>query len=269
MSSTDELVAHANAGVKILLGRTNASDIWTLRLSVPSARLQVFDTSTPGTSCKLYKAVIEVPYDLNTNFAVFLDLKSRLKWDSNIAGLETTLVAALSQSSDFQLCGGKPNYLILHSATKPVGPISGRDFTDCIYLGPISALPPDVAQCAPATLGSSAAGSAKCLVNGGAGLAQGHAAFPETSAFVRGFNFSGSGWVLEPIAGPTDTSSSAPAVPTNANGWTRIYYVVQSDLKGWLPTAVVNSSMVNMFQTFFANFLHHMSHQAFSTPGSK
>jgi hypothetical protein len=172
-----------------------------------------------------------------------------MSWDQNIAGLNSEIVEELPPSAAFP--HGNPRFLIFRSATKAVGPISGRDFVDCVYLGPLGALPESVRSAAPA-------GLEQVIINGGSGLPNGHASFTETSAFVRGFNHPGCGWVLQPLSGPSDASSTA-AVPSNSDGWTRVYYVVQSELKGWLPTAVVNSSMVGMFTTFFTNFLAHMA----------
>lgn len=256
MATEEELLKTAKTGVIALVKNsspeaTASGGKWNPVKADASVRLNIFDnSSTPGTNVKLYKAVIEIPYNLETVFAVILDLKSRLKWDGNIAALEGTDLKIVDGP---ELCGWKPKYQIFRSATKQVGPISGRDFVDVVYIGQMDLLPADIKSAAPAGL------QPGTILNGGSGLSAGHPAYPEASGFVRGFNFPGCGWVIEPLQGPTDTSAGAAPVPANSNGWTRIHYIVQSDLKGWLPSAVVNASMVGMFESFFAALLKYMA----------
>jgi hypothetical protein len=78
---------------------------------------------------------------------------------------------------------------------------------------------------------------------------------------VRGVNSPGCGWVLEPLPPQRKDDASGKdgsRLPTNHNGWVRVTYVVQSDLKGWLPPSVISASMVGMFGSFFGDMLAHM-----------
>jgi START domain len=155
------------------------------------------------------------------------DFAGRLSWDQNIKGLDKIIIKTLSGegATGDEICA-------FRSATKAVGPISGRDFVDAIYVGKFSSLPEDVKKCLAA---GQVGHPDECLINGGMGAEAGHPSFPETKEFVRGLNYPGSGWLFEPT-GPESV---------------RIYYCVQSQLNGWLPAAVVNSSMQGMFVDFF------------------
>ena len=258
------IVAAANAGVTELLAHasavTNASGKpWLLKHTEPRLRLVVHDSPHAGRSQRAFKAVIELPFSLTAVVTHILDLEARMKWDKNIAKLAATPVREVLAAQP--LPQDTASYLVFCSCTRAVGPISGRDFVDAIYVGPMSLLPDEVRLAAPPTVAATA------WVNGGAGLPGGHASFPESSSFVRGANF-GSGWVVELLAGPSDASATAAPLPRGAThgGWTRVTYIVQSDLKGWLPAAVVNASMVNMFVTFFDNLIAHMAAAAAAVP---
>jgi len=114
-------------------------------------------------------------------------------------------------------------------------------------------------------------------ISGCHGLSE-HPNFQASPAFVRGFNHAGSGWILEPLAGPSQPEESPQTLPPGQRHprhggasemqWTRVSYVVQSELRGWLPPAVVNSSMVGMYSTFFSDLIGQLS-RASNVPQSK
>ena len=94
--------------------------------------------------------------------------------------------------------------------------------------------------------------AAGAFVNAGTGL-KAHDAFPATGALVRGFNHP-SGWLFEPADPPPAGDGGAPP-PANSNGHTRVTYVVQPELAGWLMPAIVNGSLAGMFANFFGDML--------------
>jgi hypothetical protein len=249
--SDDHIIAFCKAALSVLLkhadGDTNAAGTpWVCKNSVPHLRLRVVDSAYNGAPQTLFKAVIEVPYCLRTVLTTITDLQRRLTWDRNIAGLGVTVVREVGAGE-----GGMPppRFCLFHSATKAVGPISGRDFVDAVFIGPISALPPEIVAQAPKAIAPGA------WVNGGCGLPEGSDKYPGSS-LVRGLN-APSGWVLEPSSAPAD--AGAAPLPAGHDGWTRISYVVQSDLKGWMPSMVVNASLTGMFTDFFTDLLSFMA----------
>jgi hypothetical protein len=66
--------------------------------------------------------------------------------------------------------------------------------------------------------------------------------FPPQSGWVRGFNYSGSGWYFLPAG---DRGQD-----------TRAVYVIMTDLRGWFVSAVINraigGSYVSCFEDLFA-----------------
>lgn len=252
------VVSSAQEGVRVLLQHAGsevnaAGQPWKRATKLDAKlRLDIFESSVPGCSQKVFKAIIEVPYKLSTLCREIADLPARLRWDRNIAALDMRTVQDVPSATSSDAHGV---YTLFRSCTKAVGPISSRDFVDATYIGPFSLLPEAVRAAAPA-------GMDVAWVNGGRGLEEGHADFPEVSGVVRGLNHPGCGWVFEVIAGPSEALGPAPAnsaLPPGHDGWTRITYVVHSKLNGWLPSSIVNSSMVGMYGTFFGDMLAHMA----------
>jgi hypothetical protein len=118
----------------------------------------------------------------------------------------------------------KPRVFLLRSATKAVGPISARDFVDVT-----------------AVLNDS---NGKLISGGGSIVDLGR--FPIQSGFVRGWNTSGGGWYYEPMEKDGKIIGC------------RVHYVIQTDLKGWLPTMIVNGAIAGSYVTFFTDFLKHL-----------
>jgi hypothetical protein len=88
------------------------------------------------------------------------------------------------------------------------------------------------------------------LVHGGAGIEE-HALFPHQPRVLRALNMCGVGWHLVPI--PSPDGSAQP--------WTRVSYVIQSDLRGWLPHFVINSAMSSTYAGFFEGVIKELKHR--------
>jgi hypothetical protein len=74
-------------------------------------------------------------------------------------------------------------------------------------------------------------------VSGGGGI--NNIGFPsKIGNFVRGFNHSGGGWYFQSIDNGTKT---------------KVYYVIQCDLKGWFPPIVINSVLGGSYVDFFTD----------------
>jgi len=164
----------------------------------------------PIVASRVYACCLSPPRKV---LDVLDDSQGRLQWDRNIKSLETVVL----QEAPFRAC-------LLCSCTKNVGIISGRDFIDVpVYLEYKDApSPPAGPDAFVAPVGS--------LVNGGHGIPS-HPLFPEKSGVVRGWNSPGSGWLFEPV------------VVEGGEVHTRVHYLIHVDLKGWIPTALVNSSL--------------------------
>ena len=229
MSLDKQHISSAKAGVEALLSNikvdVNAEGRpWVLGLERPDIHLKVYYSDVPGSSLLRFKGVCTIDgYDPQFIQEAISDNKERLKWDSNIAALDIHDIRGGSsgiESTD----EGVLRVVLLRSATKPVGPISAREFLDV------------TAICDERFPGVSK-GS---VVSGGTGVVDADR-FPEASGFVRGWN-TASGWVFE----KTETG-------------TRIHYVIHSDLKGWMLSVVVNNALTGSYVTFFSDVQNRLS----------
>ena len=229
----DALVASAKAGVAACLANSvpdvNAEGRpWTQGLDDKALRLRVFYSEVPGSSLLRFKGVCDLdgftPQFVQTAIS---DNVERLKWDSNMFGLDTIVLRGpgaaasapeLSATSD----AGVRRVVLLRSATKRVGPVSAREFID------VTAICDDGFPGVPA-------GS---VMSAGAGVpdADADARFPAAHGYVRGANSPGCGWLFE----------RTPA-------GTRVHYVIHSDLKGWFVPMVINAVLTGSFVTFFGD----------------
>jgi hypothetical protein len=173
-----------------------------------------------GCSNNRFKGVCEMAHAPSTVWACLHDNEKRHLWDRNISRVTALCVRAGAPVTE----GGAPERAcIVHSQTRNVGIIAGRDFVDLpVFLsfedGPSAPTGPDGFVAPKGT-----------LVSGGAGIED--ARYPPAAGFVRGWNSPGSGWVLEPVPQP------GGAVHT------RVHYLIHTDLKGWIPTMLINSSL--------------------------
>ena len=63
----------------------------------------------------------------------------------------------------------------------------------------------------------------------------------KVSNYTRGYNHPGSGWVFEPFEAGESVTGNGTGV--GAGGGVRVTMAVLSDIKGWVPTSLVNSSI--------------------------
>ena len=223
-----DLVATARLGVRALLANTRADANaegrpWTLGLEDAALGLRVFHSEVPGCALLRFKGVCDLPAQFSPQFVqtAISDNAARLKWDSNMAALDTVVLRGPGAPAGAPpLDAGVRRVVMLRSATRPVGPVSAREFVDVTLIcdDGFEGVPP---------------GS---VVSGGAGAVD-NARFPEQPGFVRGWNSPGCGWVFE----------------RRADGGTRVHYVIQSDLKGWFMSFVVNNVLTGSFVTFFTD----------------
>lgn len=68
---------------------------------------------------------------------------------------------------------------------------------------------------------------------------------PSTSKFVRGEVLPGCAWYCE------------PAPQADGSVWCTLYYIVLTDIKGWVPAALVNAGISENFQSYFKGLRKH------------
>jgi hypothetical protein len=238
-ASTDAAHAHAAlAGVQLLL--TNAAldgspsadgTPWSEASRKPDLHLTIYRSDAKGSSYARFKAVCVLPHAPAVLARFVADNEARMKWDSNIARLETHALAA----GDAAGTGSPPppgaKFYLLRCQTHAVGPISARDFVDAVAT---YALPDGR------------------LVNGGASVVDA-ARCPERKGVVRGWNTPGGGWVFEPVRVPATSDG------TGARVHTRVVYVIHSDLRGWMPSSVVNAALTSTYVAFFTDLRKAMA----------
>jgi hypothetical protein len=212
-------VEAAKSGVAALLANVraeaNAEGLpWTPCLDNPALRLRVFYSSVPGSSILRFRATCDIAgHSPQFVQATISDNAARLGWDSNIAALDTTVLRGEGAAAGAPPAErGMVRVVLLRSATRPVGPISAREFLD------VTGICNDEFPGVPK-------GS---VVSGGAGVVDA-ARYPEAAGFVRGWNSPGCGWLFE----KTDEG-------------TRVHYVIHSDLKGWMLAMIVNNALTQV-----------------------
>ncbi len=223
------VAASRDAALALLLGNcgptlTCDGAPWSRVLANAALSLEVFDAPVPASALRRFKAVAALPFPPAAVAAALADHAARMVWDRNIALLEEVEL----QAAPFRAT-------LLHSRTKAVGPIAGRDFVDACVALHLPAPPAAGPEAWVAAPGSIAAG--------GIGV-RADARFPETPAAVRGYNTPGSGWVFEPADGGAAT---------------RVHYCIHVDLAGWLPTMLVNSSIAGSYVSFFTDLGRHLA----------
>lgn len=221
------LLSKAYGAVDLLLANTRDAEVnadgnkWRLEFERKDLRLSVFNSEAKGSPIRRFKAVCFLP-DISPDelMSFICDVQHRLTWDRNIHTL------TMLQLSD----DARGKVAVLRSATKQVGPISGRDFIDAT----IVTKRPD--------------GS---VINCGSGLdtAECYGLFPPTSAFVRGFNQAGTGWHVEP----------------HESG-SRVNYVIQPDLKGWFTAFIINQVIGGSYSSFFEDLQRALAQRKDPTP---
>jgi hypothetical protein len=122
---------------------------------------------------------------------------------------------------------------------------------------PLSALPAGgdaavaaaAARLPPGTFISSARG-----IPAGSAIDQ---TWPLPAGIVRGAN-DACGWIFEPLA--VDAANAADFGPLVApQGATRITYLIQTNIRGWMPTLVVNTSIYGLYKDFTTDLLRRLA----------
>jgi hypothetical protein len=229
------LVDAAKAGVRALLANVGADanaegEAWVLNLDDAALRLKVFYSKVPGSALLRFKGVCELGAQFAPQFVqtAVSDNAARLKWDGNMLALDTVVLRGAGAPAAAPALepgaggadAGVRRVVLLRSATKQVGPVSGREFVDVTAIcdDGFAGVPP---------------GS---VASGGAGVVDA-ARFPDDASLVRGWNSPGCGWLFE----------------RRADGGTRVHYVIQSDLKGWFLPMIINSVLTGSYKTFFGD----------------
>lgn len=197
---------------------------WREVLRKDALHLTVFDADMPHGGMRRFKGICELRgYSPARVQKCLQDLEARLKWDDNMLRLDVTVLQEAPERA-----------ILLHSVTKAVGPISSRSFLDCTVF---------LAVDSEEGFGPSGPDGYKppkgTLLSGGVGV-ETDARYPEDKSWVRGINDPGCGWVFEPIR---DASGAVTG--------TRVIYCILTHLRGWLPNAVVNSSLANSYVAFY------------------
>ena len=170
--------------------------VWTLNFSKEEIKLKVYSSVAADVKLLRFKGVCTLPYDTKTIVDFVGDNSHRMTWDRNVCDINTHDI----YSSD----DGSSMVKLLRVATKKVGPISGRDFADIIAIQKI-----DNGR----------------FVNAGASISAKDMTFidnffPESKAFVRGWNHSGGGWMFEPL----ETIDGSPTTQISYGTYTLLQY---------------------------------------------
>jgi len=208
----------------------------------PDLQLRVFSSREPNSSLKRWLGVCKFPgTDCVELMRHFNDLQKRLTWDKNCTNLQThdlyswPVIDPSASADAAQRTLPLENTLkFLRCTTAAHGPISARDFVDVNYLRHDVDL----------------RGKCYAVVSCGgvtSELANFHESkhpdvYPVVSGVVRGITSGGCGWYIEQDRDPrTGEYTDACAVS----------YVIHSDIKGWLPTVLINSTVGGTFADFF------------------
>lgn len=195
----------------------NAEGIpWSLDFTNKELNLSVYSSEVPNSNLKRFKAecIIENIQPVDL-LDVITNVEERIKWDRNMTKVEEYVISNDPDAHENE------KIIVLHCETKAVGPISGRDFVDLIVLKKCS----DGSTFSTGISFDIADPLATYL-------------YPIQQNIVRGYNHYGSGSYIQPLP--------------EGNG-SKISYVIQTDLKGWFLSYIVNSAIGGSFNTYFAD----------------
>ena len=198
---------------------SNDGFLWREMSFNAALRMRLYQGDVPGKVTR-HKAVVLVPHSPREFLDALLNDPRRLVWDASISHLESVAV------------GESGRLWIQYGVTKGVFGVSARDFVSAVGFEDLDG---------------------GGIVHGGSGIPAGHPSFPERPGIVRALNLEGVGWHLVPVPPPADASEEQ-----RANPWTRISYVVQTELRGWLPQFVINSAMSSTYSAFFGGVLEDL-----------
>ena len=181
----------------------------------------------PGGGMLRWKAVGELPHSFSKICDAIFESANRLQWDANMQSIE-----CLHQFGD--------GLKIVRYVTNSVGPIASRDFIDLIaeWSTDQQSQPRTRGQCG-FSLDSS--DWAELFPDGVPQHLRQYV--EECDGCVRGKNYTPCGWLFQ------DTG-------TDLVSW---YYCIQSDIRGSMPSWIVNSAMANTFKDFSKSLTTHCS----------
>jgi len=181
---------------------------WIVEYEKKELDLTVYYSQPKNSSIRRFKAVCLIHDTTPQALMDFMcDSNHRLTWDR---GLQNLTYLNIHEGGDLG------RVVILRSATKPVGPISGRDFMDAVVIRTLA--DGSIIQC-----GTGVDSNDNC------GL------YPVSKDFIRGLN---------QICG-----SHIQSEPT-VNG-VKVSYIIETDLKGWFPSFVINSAIGGSYSAYF------------------
>jgi len=205
-------------------------DSWSLQLEKQDPPLKVYCKTVPanenGAGMTRWRAVANLPVTLDEIETCLFVTANRLQWAVSVEKIESL--------HRFQ---PRSNLELVRFQTYATGPISSRDFVTCIH---------DWRETLPD--GRKVVGSSGFSVEsaeweqlfplfpegawpGGGVPKQLKPYMKEYGGCVRGKNFDCGGWRWE----------------ESGNGTVNLYYVIQSDIGGWLPGYVIDAAMAGTF----------------------
>ena len=200
--------------------------------------LKVYCSKEPDSKLLRWVGVCKFPKTKCYELMTFLqNFEKRGQWDPNCTVVETHVLyewAAANSNGTSSSNNPKNAMKLLRCETPAMGPISARDFVDINYIrhdldeqGNITA----VLSCGGVTPALDAYQKKHCPT-----------LFPELSGIVRGLTSGGSGWYM-----PQDRDPVSKELLDSCT----LYYVIHSDIKGWLPTVLINNTVGGTFAQFF------------------
>jgi len=228
----------------ILLGDKSAEDLWDWSISNDGWHLkrggdvEVWQREKANGGIKAFKSIGKIPVSAEKLFHLMNNTRATTKW--NKALKEYRVLRKLCNDMD-----------IIYAVGAAAGPISARDF---VQIRVIRRLESD----SKTEEGKKIRG----FVLGGYGIKERLVA--EHPGIVRGFNYT-NGYVILEGKGDEGDKKGEEAAKDNANGsaneksekteWCRLVWVMNADLKGWLPASVVAATMTGVMVAFYDNDL--------------
>jgi len=207
---------------------------------------------------RAFKAMAKVNASAESVFQLLSDAKNTPKW--NKALQEYQVLENLGEGID-----------LTHAVAPPVGPISSRDFIQVRVVKRIPPTSPENAKARGGGIGGYVI--AGCSVEG--------ANIPARPGIVRGFNYTNGYVVLEGSGeeedddekekkkgrrmatttdadeGSSSSSSSSASSSPSSHSCCRVVWVLNVNLKGWLPASVIEASLSSTMVDFYATDLKH------------
>jgi len=246
----EELLLLCEANAKNLVANCNVSsknahgEAWvsTPGNNRPDLQLTVYSCKEPNSSLKRWLGVCLFPAtDCVELMNYFNDLQKRLTWDKNCSHLEAhhlytwpVIDPSAAPTAEKKTLGVHNSLKFLRCTTSAVGPISARDFVDINYLRH------DVDRSGKVYAVLSCGGVTPELEN--AHKTKYSTIYPVVPGVVRGTTSGGCGWYIK------QDRDAGTGEYTDA---CTVSYVIHSDIKGWLPSMLINSAIGGTFAEFF------------------